>query len=83
MASRRLTIRVSERLHSKLAKLARATGRTESEMVREAVQEYVERHGAQESCYEIAREMGLIGCIKDAARDLSTNPKHMARFGGS
>lgn len=41
MASRRLTIRVSERLHSKLAKLARATGRTESEMVREAVQEYV------------------------------------------
>jgi len=33
--------------------------------------------------YELLDKAGLIGCIKDAPPDLSTNPKYMEGFGKS
>jgi predicted DNA-binding antitoxin AbrB/MazE fold protein len=33
--------------------------------------------------FELLDEAGLIGCIKDAPPDLSTNPKYMDGFGQS
>jgi predicted DNA-binding antitoxin AbrB/MazE fold protein len=43
----------------------------------------------RESCavgptlFEMLDEAGLIGCVKGAPADLSTNPKHMEGFGTS
>ena len=36
---------------------------------------------AEKTLYEVLDEAGLIGCIKDAPSDLSTNPKYMEGFG--
>ena len=33
--------------------------------------------------FELLDEVGLVGCIKDAPSDLSTNPKHLEGFGTS
>lgn len=33
--------------------------------------------------YELLDKAGLIGCVKDAPPDLSTNPKYMEDFGKS
>jgi len=35
----------------------------------------------QKSFYDALAEDGLIGCIKDAPSDLSTNPQYMEDFG--
>lgn len=35
----------------------------------------------EESAYEAALRLGIIGCIKNAPSDLSTNPKHFEGFG--
>jgi len=36
---------------------------------------------SERSAYDLAKEMGIIGMIKDAPSDLATNPKHMEGFG--
>jgi hypothetical protein len=39
--------------------------------------------GSQESFYDAAVRVGLLGSIDDAPPDLSTNPRHMEGFGRS
>ena len=33
------------------------------------------------SCYDLAQQAGLIGALKDAPSDLSSNPEHFEDFG--
>ena len=33
------------------------------------------------SCYDLAHKAGMIGALKDAPSDLSTNPDHFQGFG--
>ena len=33
------------------------------------------------TCYDLAREQGLIGAVRDSPRDLSTNRKRLHGFG--
>ena len=33
------------------------------------------------SCYDLAQKAGMIGALKDASPDLSTNPEHFQGFG--
>ncbi|HEY3394271.1 MAG TPA: antitoxin family protein [Lacipirellulaceae bacterium] len=42
-----------------------------------------ETDATEPTLYDILDEVGLIGCIKDAPPDLSTNPKYMEGFGKS
>ena len=81
MASDRLTLRLPESLRTGLETLGESTGRTESDLAREAIEEFLLRHGKLPSCHDIAEQAGLIGCVESKARDLSTNPKHMKGFG--
>jgi hypothetical protein len=81
MASDRLSLRLPESLRTGLETLVESTGRTESDLAREAIAEYLRRHGTLPTCYEIAEQAGFIGCIDSGVRDLSTNPKHMQGFG--
>jgi metal-responsive CopG/Arc/MetJ family transcriptional regulator len=77
----RLTIRIPKRLRAKLAKIAKQRGETESELARVALQSYLDATPPQESCYDIAKRLGIIGIMKDGPSDLSTNPKHLEGFG--
>ena len=83
MSSNRISIRISEELRANLAAEAAAAGKPESELVREALAEYLASRDRGESAYEVAKRLKLLGCVKDAPPDLSTNPDHFEGFGRS
>ena len=80
MASDRITFRVDETIHERLQTAAQAAGKSESEMVREALEDYLLRQGAVKTCYDMAKKAGVIGCVKGGPSDLSTNSKYMGGF---
>lgn len=82
-ASKRITIRISESLVRRLRKHASIKRRSESALVREALESYLEDAPAPSSAYEVAKATGLIGCVNRAPSDLSTNRKYFEGFGES
>jgi predicted transcriptional regulator len=81
--TKRVTVRIDDELERKLMKRARAAGVSQSEALREAIRAWA---GADEEAQELSygerlRRSGLIGCIRDAPPDLSTNPRYMEGFG--
>lgn len=83
MSSQRITIRISESLVKRLKKHAGMRRRSESALVREALDNYLAETPAPSSAYDLAREAGLIGCVRQGPSDLSTNRKHFVGFGKS
>ncbi len=83
MSSQRITIRISESLVKRLKKHARMRRRSESALVREALENYLGEAPTSSSAYDLAREAGLIGCVRGGPSDLSTNRKHFEGFGKS
>jgi len=81
MVSNRITVRVPKRLESLLRDRSRAKGQTPSDLVRVALETYLGRGGTTHSAYELAEEAGLIGCVRRAPKDLSTNRHHFEGFG--
>lgn len=81
MASQRITIRIPQSLSKRLKKQAGMKGRPESEVVREALESYLGQSSTPGSAYDLARDAGLIGCVRGAPRDLSTKRKHFDGFG--
>jgi predicted DNA-binding protein len=81
MSSQRITIRVSESLVKRLKKHADLTRRSESALVREALENYLGQTPTPSSAYDLAKEAGLIGCVRRGPSDLSTNRKHFEGFG--
>jgi metal-responsive CopG/Arc/MetJ family transcriptional regulator len=77
----RINVRVDERLKQELEAEARDKGVRPSDIVRQALEEYMRRRTPRESCLDIARRIGILGIYKGAPSDLSTNPKHMEGFG--
>lgn len=79
-------IALSEEQKQYLAQLAEQTGKSWDEVLREALVNYRPRTesangGQEESFYDAAMRLGLIGCVKGGPTDLSTNPKYMEGFG--
>jgi predicted DNA-binding protein len=83
MASNRITVRVPQALTARLRNRSRAEGTTESELVREALENYLGNSGIERSAYDLAEEAGIIGFVRNAPRDLSTNPRYLKGFGKS
>lgn len=81
VSSPRITIRVSESLVKRLKKHAGMKRRSESALVREALETYLGESPASSSAYDLAKEAGLIGCVRNEPSDLSTNRKHFEGFG--
>ncbi|MBI3407083.1 MAG: ribbon-helix-helix protein, CopG family [Planctomycetes bacterium] len=79
--SARITIRLDVELRKRLARLAQKKGKRESDIVREALEAHCAEIDKTPTCYELASRLGIIGVVKDAPRDLSTNPKHFEGFG--
>jgi predicted DNA-binding protein len=83
MSSQRITIRVSESLVKRLKKHAGMRRRSESALVREALESYLGEASTPSSAYDLARDAGLIGCVGGGPTDLSTNRKYFEGFGES
>jgi predicted DNA-binding protein len=81
MASDRITVRVPQALTTRLRNRSRAKGTTESELVREALENYLGSSGGERSAYNLAEEAGIIGFARNAPRDLSTNLRYLKGFG--
>ncbi len=81
MAGSRISVRLDDETHRRLDEAVTATGKSESELVREALAEYFQQHSQPESCLDLARQHNLIGCASQLPPDLSTNPKHFEGFG--
>jgi predicted DNA-binding protein len=83
MSSQRITVRISESLVKRLKKHAGMKGRSESVLVREALENYLGEARGSGSAYDLAREASLIGCVRAGPSDFSTNRKHFKGFGES
>ena len=81
MASNRITIRVPGPLGERLRHRSRIKGQTESELVRDALEIFLGPSKEERPAYELAQEAGLIGCIRRAPKDLSSNRRHFEGFG--
>jgi hypothetical protein len=81
MSNGRLSIRISEQLQGELEALAEVTGKSESDLVREAIEEYCQKHALGPSCHDIAKKAGWFGRSSKLPKDLSTNKKYMEGFG--
>jgi len=72
-----LSVKLPSQLSGWLSKRSKELGRTQSELVREALeQQRVARDDA--SCHELMQDM--CGTF-EGPKDLSTNPKHLKNFG--
>ena len=81
MSTVRITVRVDESLQERLGSAAQAAGKTESQVVRDALEDYLDRSQRVVTAYDLFKKAGIIGCVKGGPKDLSTNPKYMEDFG--
>jgi Arc/MetJ-type ribon-helix-helix transcriptional regulator len=81
MASVRISVRLDADTERQLREEARAAGKNQSEVVREALGAYFARCAQTESALEVAQRAGIIGCAKGLPADLSTNKRHFEGFG--
>ena len=81
MSGTRISVRLDRKLRASIKKQAKATGKREAELIREALEKEFASPEPQKSWYDMARELGLVGIVKKAPPDLSTNKKHMEGFG--
>jgi hypothetical protein len=83
MASQRITVRVPVTLGARLRDHSRVKGQTPSDLVRVALENYLGDGASTGSAYELAQAAGLIGSVRRAPEDLSTNRRHFEGFGKS
>jgi predicted DNA-binding protein len=81
MTDSRISVRLDPETTQRLKEMVRRTGKKESEVVREALATYLENQPNGESCLDVARRHGIIGCAKSLPADLSTNRDHFEGFG--
>jgi predicted DNA-binding protein len=81
MSTNRITVRIGGKLRRRLAAASVRLEKKESELVREALEHHLPETAREETCYAVARRLGIIGSVKRAPEDLSTNRKYFKGFG--
>lgn len=81
MGSNRISVRVNPKLRRRLEREAAANRKRPSDVVRDALEIYLDQRIQPESCYDLALRTGFVGAAKNATPDLSTNAKHFEGFG--
>jgi Arc/MetJ-type ribon-helix-helix transcriptional regulator len=76
-----LSLKLPEQLDRKLSAVVKRRRARKSDVVREALERYMEEsHEIRKGSFlDLARD--LVGCVKDAPADLSSNPKHLDGYG--
>ena len=77
----RISVRLDSDTRQRLDEEVQATGRKESEVVRDALVAYLRKRPKRGNCLDLARRHKLIGCSKRLPSDLSTNRRHFEGFG--
>jgi len=77
----RITIRIDPTVRRELEERASAKKKGQSEIVREALKEYFTAHPAGQTRYDVAARAGVVGIVKTAPSDMSTNRKYFKGFG--
>jgi predicted DNA-binding protein len=72
-----LTVRLKPELESQIDLVAKRQGLSKSEWVRRLIEKQLEEglNQSQKTSYELAQELGLIGCIKEGPEDLAANAR--------
>ena len=83
MPTQRISVRIPGALGQKLKKRSRVQQKSESDLVREALESYLAESNDEPSAFDLAQRSGLIGCVRRAPRDLSTSRRHFEGFGKS
>lgn len=60
----RITVRLDSETECRLREEARAAGKNESDLVREALAAYLSDRQRRENALEIAQRAGIVGCAK-------------------
>jgi metal-responsive CopG/Arc/MetJ family transcriptional regulator len=81
MAPKRITVRIPGELTARLRSSSRARGASESELVRAALENYLNHSSGDRTAYELAQEAGVIGVAQNTPKDLSTSRRHFDGFG--
>lgn len=79
----RITVRFPADLRRRLKAAARQSGTKESVLIRTAVERQLNAGEATATAYDRLKKAGLIGIVRGASPDLSTNPRHFEGFGES
>lgn len=77
-----LTVKIPAQLERELRLLSAREHRPRSEVVRQAIQEYISSRAptlAPASALELAGD--LVGCFTGGPADLASNPRHLDGFG--
>ncbi len=83
MKDYRITVRLPAELRRRIKDAAYRSGTRESDIVRGAIEQQFAAEDKGVTAYEHAKKSGLIGAVRGASRDLSTNPRHFDGFGDS
>jgi len=72
-----LTVRLKPDVETRLQAIAASHGLSKSQWVRRVIEEALaqETQGRTSTPFELAEELGLVGCIKDGPEDLASNAK--------
>ncbi|HLN33198.1 MAG TPA: ribbon-helix-helix protein, CopG family [Gemmataceae bacterium] len=81
MDNTKISVRLDAETERRLREAARAAGKNESEVVREALTAYFAGQRQDKSVLALAQQAGVIGCAKGLPPDLSTNKEHFEGFG--
>ena|SRR6185312_7298643 len=81
MSDKRLSVRITPKLHKLLRKRAKASGKSESEIIRSTLEKELGAEKPQRTLYDVLNDIGFIGSIPNGPPDLSTNKKYMEGFG--
>lgn len=76
-----LSFKVPEVLDRKLTAVVKRRGLRKSAIVRQALEQYLDESSEIRGGSFLALAGDLVGSVKDAPADLSTNPRHLADFG--
>lgn len=77
----RVSARVGLARRKRLANLAKQQGKSESTLLRTALDLLFGHAEPQPSCYDLAKQAEAIGLESDLPPDLSTNKKYLEGFG--
>ncbi|HKI38730.1 MAG TPA: ribbon-helix-helix protein, CopG family [Gemmataceae bacterium] len=76
-----ISLKLTEELRRKLERAARERGQSKSEVVRAALEQFLNgARGTQRPLSALELAGDLVGCVEGPG-DLSTNPKYMEGFG--
>ena len=81
MPKTKIAVRIDQELLEQLKMIAQGNAVNESDLIREAVSEYLARFQSGRSCYDIASAIGVIGADATLDSDLSIAKRHMRGFG--